>query len=80
MSIPNDYPEAKAWYQQYEKVLHGTITDYPSEGVEVIRLFAERIEELEERDRLLTELEASGVDNWSGWDDALERLTDGDNQ
>lgn len=33
-----------------------------------------RLEYLERRDRKLTALEAAGVDNWQGWDDAMDIL------
>lgn len=34
-------------------------------------------ERLMNNDRLLDELHAGGVDNWDGWDDAIERMNDG---
>lgn len=37
-----------------------------------------RIAELEERDRTLTALEAFGVDNWDGYDEAIQSLEDED--
>jgi hypothetical protein len=33
-----------------------------------------KVEELEERDFILSALEGAGVDNWSGWDLAMEML------
>lgn len=37
-----------------------------------IVILEERIEELEERDRLLSALEAGGVDNWEGYEPSME--------
>jgi hypothetical protein len=42
-----------------------------SGGDDTAKLLA-RIAELEERDSWLSALEAAGVDNWEGWDHAVE--------
>jgi hypothetical protein len=48
-------------------------TDVPALIAEIRRLRA-RVTELEDDASLLTALQAAGVDNWEGYDDALERL------
>lgn len=40
--------------------------------LEEIKMLKIEIEELKDRDFLLRCLEAHGVDNWDGWDDAME--------
>jgi hypothetical protein len=42
------------------------------EGAEVITIPLKRYNYLVERDEFLQCLDAAGVDNWSGWDDACE--------
>ncbi|MEU3219992.1 hypothetical protein [Streptomyces sp. NPDC006971] len=48
----------------------------PKTGGET-EMLRKRLAELEERDRWLSALEAAGVDNWEGWDNAVELSEDG---
>ncbi|MFJ5151412.1 hypothetical protein ACIQCF_07455 [Streptomyces sp. NPDC088353] len=73
-----DEIEARAGHlYEYEQqpeeadVLAGT--DVPALAAEVRRLRA-RVSEMENDVALLHALEAAGVDNWEGYDDALARL------
>ena len=45
-------------------------------GDKLILALIDRIEQLEEDSRKLNALERWGVDNWSGYDDALEHMED----
>lgn len=41
---------------------------------ETVTITAERLEELEEAEKRLAALDAAGVDNWSGYDHAMDIL------
>lgn len=46
--------------------------DYTTLLLKEIKMLKIEIEELKDRDFLLSCLESNGVDNWCGWDDAME--------
>jgi hypothetical protein len=43
---------------------------------EMVTITREEYEELRDRDRLLTCLENAGVDNWDGWDTAIDEYNE----
>lgn len=53
---------------------HTLVADGLIAVIAEIEKLTERNEYLEERDSLLCALESAGVDNWSGYDQALELL------
>ena len=44
---------------------------------QMVTIPASEYAELLHSDALLNELYAGGVDNWMGWDDAIDRLNEG---
>jgi len=40
------------------------------------RISKDRLVELEEKEKLLSALQGAGVDNWDGYEDALDALED----
>lgn len=42
--------------------------------MDFVTITTERLKELEEAERKLQALEACGVDNWCGYDDAMEMM------
>lgn len=55
---------------EYDKII--------DEQVENIESLRRRIVELEQRDAILTALEAGGVDNWEGYEPSLEEMNSDD--
>lgn len=49
-------------------------------GDKIVMVQEKQYHELLERDRWLSALEAAGVDNWDGWDEACEILKEWDKE
>ena len=74
-----DYEAAIAAYHRHPQIGFACRSAHPAAvaagalAAEVRRLNA-RVAELEEDGNLLSALQAAGVDNWEGYDDAIEHL------
>lgn len=64
----------KAIYPEYTEVIMMAATEERvlRDATNKINRLTTREKELEKRDAILSKLEAAGVDNWAGYDDALE--------
>lgn len=47
-------------------------TNVPKPGDDVVTIGAEELHDLRQEAKMLRALEAAGVDNWSGYDHAME--------
>jgi hypothetical protein len=67
------YPDLDYGYDREE------VEQKLNEWAELARRLERRVDLLESKERLLHALEAEGVDNWEGYEGALDRLEDEDN-
>ena len=75
-SAPTEAPDIQAMRAMQQLREHGSVTGELFAGAagDTVEIPLAEYRHLQERVRLLEALEAAGVDNWSGYDDALDML------
>ena len=73
---PTEAPDIQAMRAMQQLREHGPVTGELFAGAagDTVEIPLAEYRHLQERVRLLEALEAAGVDNWSGYDDALDML------